>query len=313
MNKKKKDTGELNKPLTPSIDNVQGGSANQLEASESAGDDTTNSDEVDEMRANVTVDEAYEASVDNSSTKNDAQGADDEGKVTEQEENDFDEVHSLHSLYFEPSESRTTNIPPRLPLGYSYTSFKTEDAKSDSSKAKAKAQAPSSHPDLPSQHVVTQNEGVKHNRSKRYRHPRKNKMWLATKRWTKRYWWAWLIAAIVVVIVATYNVWMPMVSHWQMEQKDATPVVAADTLPEPVKTEVDTMANVLSHEDSLRIQDSIRHARWLYWKKYKRAKEASQNAEETAEETRAANNGTNTSSATTNEHVPVHANDSTHH
>lgn len=97
-------------------------------------------------------------------------------------------------------------------------------------------------------------------------------MWLATKRWTKRYWWAWLIAAIVVVIVATYNVWMPMVRHWQMEQKDATPVVAADTLPEPVKTEVDTMANVLSHEDSLRIQDSIRHARWLYWKSISKLK-----------------------------------------
>lgn len=69
MNKKKKDTGELNKPLTPSIDNVQGGSANQLEASESAGDDTMNSDEADEMSANATADEAYEASVDNSSTK----------------------------------------------------------------------------------------------------------------------------------------------------------------------------------------------------------------------------------------------------
>lgn len=310
MSKKEKDIEAQDTQLTPSTDNVQGVDKENSAATAADSSVTPKADE--DVKAKAVEEETV--NTDNSQAPNDVQQTPDKEPANDQVENDFDEIHSLHSFYFEPSESRTTNIPPRLPVGYSYTLFKSDSTNNGGAKTQqTKSQAPASHPDLPAEGAIAQNEEEMHNRSKRYRYQHKNKTWLAIKRWTRRYWIGLLIAAIVVVIVATFNVWMPIINHWQLEHKEETPVVAADTLPVPVKTEVDTTANVLSHEDSLRIQDSIRHARWLYWKKYKQAKEASQKAEVDAEDTGAANNAANASSATTNEHVPVHANDSTHH
>ncbi len=211
----------------------------------------------------------------------------------------------LHALNFEESESRTTNIPPRLPLGYTYgTERKTVTTSSKKKKAKSHPST-TSHPDLPTNTDALHEANERPERSKRYRQRKPNKTWVALKSWTKRY-GIWLSVVIVATaIAATYQLWSPIVKGWQHDEEEV-PAITADTMPKPVKPiEVDSTTTTLSHEDSLRIQDSIRHVRWLYWK---RRKQAQQQAEQEGQVQ-------NSEEATTppTEHTTVHTNDTLHH
>ena len=84
-------------------------------------------------------------------------------------------------------------------------------------------------------------------------------------------------------------------------------------LPKPKPVERDTMVNVLTHEDSLRIQDSVRHARWLYWQRYKKRKEQQEAAKNAAEGEEVAAPATESTPPATGSH-PTHTthNDSLH-
>lgn len=234
--------------------------------------------------------------------------AEEDFNETEAETDDLSAQPLLHALDFEQSESRTTNIPPRLPIGYSYgTEKKSTTTSSKKKKAKNKPSA-TSHPDLPTNVDSLQEANERPERSKRYRQRKPNKTWVALKAWWKRYWIGLLLVFIVVAIVASYQLWLPIVKGWQ-HQEEEVPAIAADSLPKTVKpVEPDSMITVLSHEDSLRIQDSVRHARWLYWK---RRKQAQQQAEQEAQST----NGEEAATAapSTTEHSTTHVNDSLHH
>lgn len=214
------------------------------------------------------------------------------------------EQPSLHWSNFEPSESNTTNIPPRLPMGYSYSETPTPTNNSNNKKKTTVT----SHPDLPDTQSTAQSKANLKAKNKRYQRKHKantGKSWL----WLKKHWLMLLLVFIVVAIGATYSLWLPIVNQWRVE-KEEVPAVAADTMPLPEKVKVDTLTSALSHEDSVRIQDSIRHAKWLYWKRRKQAQQQKEQNEEVTDET---NNGVNGPGAANAEHTQVHANDSTHH
>lgn len=240
----------------------------------------------------------------------DAEGTNTDTEVTEEESDELEtdetsEQPLLHALDFEQSESRTTNIPPRLPLGYSYgTEKKTAATPSKKKKAKNKPTT-ASHPDLPTNTDALQEANERPERSKRYRQHKPNKTWVNFKAWTKRYGIWLLVTIIVIAIAATYQLWSPIVKGWQHNEEEV-PAIAADSLPKAVKpVEADSMITTLSHEDSLRIQDSVRHARWLYWK---RRKQAQQQAEQ---EEQAPNSEEPTTPST--EHTTIHSNDTLRH
>lgn len=227
----------------------------------------------------------------------------------ESEEPETDESSAqplLHALDFEQSESRTTNIPPRLPLGYSYgTEKKTTTIPTKKKKTKNKPST-TSHPDLPTNTDTLQEASERPERSKRYRQCKPNKTWVNFKAWTKRY-GIWLLVTIIVIAIATtYQLWSPIVKGWQHNEEEV-PAIAADSLPKATTkpVEADSMITTLSHEDSLRIQDSVRHARWLYWK---RRKQAQQQAEQEAQ---TQNSEEPTTPST--EHTTVHSNDTLRH
>lgn len=242
-----------------------------------------------------------------------------EAELTEDAEEDFNDTEAeteaedlsiqplLHALDFELSESRTTNIPPRLPIGYSYgTEKKTATTSSKKKKIKNKATV-ASHPDLPTNTDSLQETNERPERSKRYRQRKPNKTWTAFKAWWKRCWIGVLVVLIAIAIAASYQLWLPIVKGWQ-HQEEEVPAIAADSLPKKVKpVEPDSMITTLSHEDSLRIQDSVRHARWLYWKRRKQAQQQAEQEENSSEE------GTTTVTPAGTEHSNVHVNDSLRH
>lgn len=178
---------------------------------------------------------------------------------------DTTDDNELHALDIAPSMSRTTNIPPRLPEGYSYASQPVEAEQKQQPKSKP---APEPTTDLPLRSEPSEA------RSKRYRARKPNKTWMKTKRVARRY--GWLI--IFPAITATYPLWIDHVSSL-FHSKEPAPAVAADTVPQikPVVADTDSIPQ-LTHEDSLRIQDSIRHARWLYWQRNKKRQAADDNA-----------------------------------
>lgn len=263
-------------------------------------DNTQSKDKVEDIEATTT--KGTDTSTESSDVDNDTdEEVDDMLDVA----NDADETSVqplLHALDFEQSESRTTNIPPRLPLGYSYgTDNKTTKS---TKKTKAKSSA-TPHPDLPSSTDALQNMNERPERSKRYRQRKPNKAWAAFKVGLKRLWGWILIVLIIITIAATYQLWLPMVKGWQHNEEDM-PAIAADSLPKTVQpTKADSIITTLSHEDSLRIQDSIRHARWLYWKRRKQAQQQAEQEEQSQNSEEAI--------VPTTEHTTVHANDSLHH
>lgn len=200
--------------------------------------------------------------------------------------------NELHALDTTPSMSRTTNIPPRLPEGYSYTSQPVASEKTTQQKAKAKTTLDPEPADLPLRSEPTQT------RSKRYRAHKPNKTWQKTKRVVRRY--GWLI--IFPAIAATYPLWVDHVAAL-FHTEEPAPAVAADTVPQvkPVVVDTDSVPQ-LTHEDSLRIQDSIRHARYLYWQRNKKRQAAEENVTNEDEKNGEAEATTSTSTSTTNTH-----------
>lgn len=201
----------------------------------------------------------------------------------------------LHASNFTPSESRTTNIPPRLPVGFTYDSPEPvtatpetpatpvpvadeqhEEAAVEATPASTAAPEPEpvpepeQHPDMPDDDAPLRSEPIMPRRKQpRRKHP--NHTARRVGAWCKRYALWVLLAVVVIGAAASYQLWTPLLGGWGHDEEPA-PVIAADTLPKPKPVERDTMVNVLTHEDSLRIQDSVRHARWLYWQRYKSAK-----------------------------------------
>lgn len=276
---------------------------------------------MDEKNKDIDKVESEELVENNEATTSEATSIDTEEKeteLTEDAEEDFNNTEAeteaedlstqplLHALDFEQSESRTTNIPPRLPIGYSYSTEKKPTTTS-SKKKKVKNKATlTSHPDLPTNTDSLQEANERPKRSKRYRQRKPNKTWAAFKAWWKHYWIGLLVVLIAIAIAVSYQLWLPIVKGWQ-HQEEEVPAIAADSLPKKVKhVEPDSMITTLSHEDSLRIQDSVRHARWLYWKRRKQAQQQAEQEENKGEEV-------TTTTTTTTERSTVHVNDSLHH
>lgn len=273
---------------------------------------------MDEKNKDIDKVESDEFVENNEATTSEATNINTEEKETEpieDEEEDTNDYEAedgptqplLHALDFEQSESRTTNIPPRLPIGYSYdTERNTSAASTKKKKAKNKATV-DSHPDLPTNTDTLQEANERPERSKRYRQRKPNKKWVALKAWWKRCWIWLLVVLIAIAIAASYQLWLPIVKGWQ-HQEEEVPAIAADSLPKTVKpVEPDSMITTLSHEDSLRIQDSVRHARWLYWKRRKQAQQQAEQEETSGEEV------STTATPVETEHSTVHVNDSLHH
>lgn len=200
--------------------------------------------------------------------------------------------NELHALDIAPSMSRTTNIPPRLPEGYSYASQPIASEKNTQQKAKATPASDSEPTESPLRSEPTQV------RSKRYRAHKPNKVWQKTKRVARRY--GWLI--IFPAIAATYPLWVDHVAAL-FHTEEPAPAVAADTMPQvkPVVVDTDSVPQ-LTHEDSLRIQDSIRHARYIYWQRNKKRQAAEENVTNEDEKNGEAEATTSTSTSTTNTH-----------
>lgn len=216
-------------------------------------------------------------------------------KTVSQPHSNDGEPH-LRSFGFTPSESATTNIPPRLPMGYTYASPK-EEADTESTAVTEDTTAEDSlsqqHPDLPEATSPMRTSEDTDNQGVRIRKPRRPNR--KAKKAMKRYgWWA-LIVILFVAIGSTYPYWSDLMNSWH--ESEPTPAVAADTLPAVKPKPIDTTPVGLTHEDSMRIQDSVRHARWLYWQRQKRAKEAKNQEAEEAEN----------ATTTTSEHSATHS------
>lgn len=238
----------------------------------------------------------------------------------------------LHTSNFTPSESRTTNIPPRLPVGFTYDSPEPatpetpapvadeqhEDAAAaevtpatDAAPEPEPVPEPEQHPDMPDDDAPLRSEPIMPRRKQpRRKHP--NHTARRVGAWCKRYALWVLLAVVVIGAAASYQLWTPLLGGWGHDEEPA-PVIAADTLPKPKPVERDTMVNVLTHEDSLRIQDSVRHARWLYWQRYKKRKEQQEAEKNAAEGEEAAAPATESTTPVAGSH-PTHTthNDSLH-
>ena len=242
----------------------------------------------------------------------------------------------LHASNFTPSESRTTNIPPRLPVGFTYDSPEPvtatpetpatpvpvadeqhEDTAVEATPASTAAPEPElvpepeQHPDMPDDDAPLRSEPIMPRR-KQPRRKHSNHTARRVGAWCKRYALWVLLAVVVIGAAASYQLWTPLLGGWGHDEEPA-PVIAADTLPKPKPVERDTMVNVLTHEDSLRIQDSVRHARWLYWQRYKKRKEQQEAAKNAAEGEEVAAPATESTTPATGSH-PTHTthNDSLH-
>ena len=117
--------------------------------------------------------------------------------------------------------------------------------------------------------------------------------------WNRYKWWLCL-AVVVIAAGATYPFWGERLAGL-MQSKEEVPVVAADTiLPVKDTLAVDSLDTIpqLTHEDSLRIQDSVRHARWMYYQRKRKQQEAAKAQEEQNSETAQDPNAATTTKAT---------------
>ncbi len=207
-----------------------------------------------------------------------------------------DETH-LRSYGFAPSESNTTNIPPRLPVGYAYTSSSQSQAETDDLEPQEPlVNTDQPHPDLPKdRNDLRSIDDIEASVSVKVKRPRHRVV--KVKKAIKRY-GLWVLLIIVIVAVGvTYPYWRNYMGNWNNAEPE--PAVAADTVPVVPKQPIDTTPPGLTHEDSMRIQDSVRHARWLYWQRRKRAEKAQKQEEENQAEA--------PSSATNSEHNATHS------
>lgn len=195
----------------------------------------------------------------------------------EEEENHSSTAPHLQSLGIAHSGSSTTNIPPRLPEGYSYNAPRatTPSQPATSSSKKKKQKEEEAHPDLsqPTEALRSEPSTFRH---KKYR----------KKKASNTHWGRWIAIVVIVLLVVGAGVSYPWWSQFipSSESEPSQPVVAADTLPVPVRTApADTLPPAMPHEDSVHIQDSIRRAQWIYWQRRKKRMEE-QKAEEAVQE-----------------------------
>ncbi len=185
----------------------------------------------------------------------------------------------LQSLEITPSGSSTTNIPPRLPEGYSYNAPRPL-VPTSSDKKKKKKQQEKPHPDLSTPNDTLRSEPSTF-RHKKYRKKKE------THSHTGRY----IALAVVLLLIVAAGVSYPWWSSslHSADPEPTHPVVAADTMPVTKQAAaVDTLPPPMTHEDSVHIQDSIRHAQWVYWqRRRKREQEQAeqQNTQEVESET----------------------------
>lgn len=204
----------------------------------------------------------------------------------------------LHALDFTPSESSTTNIPPRLPEGFSYNPTQPTDTRKKPKKKKQKTVDPATTNDtgMP----LRSEPNTARNRRKYRKHHRPNKMMLKVQMGWNRYKWWVCLAVVVIAAGATYPFWGERLVGL-MQSKEEVPVVAADTiLPVKDTLAVDSLDTIpqLTHEDSLRIQDSVRHARWMYYQRKRKQQEAAKAQEEQNGEAAQDPNAATTTNAT---------------
>ena len=225
-----------------------------------------------------------------------------EENLEEEQEDDLEDEsepapEGLHALDFTPSESSTTNIPPRLPEGFSYNQTQPTVTRKKSKKKQPKV----------AENVVTVDTDKPLRsepstvRSRKYRTHHPNRAMLKAQLWWSRYKW-WATGGVVVLAMGvTYPFWGERLGQL-MQPKEETPVVAADTiLPTKDTTAVDTLNTVpqLTHEDSIRIQDSVRHARWVYYQRRRRQEAARAQKEQNNGDLTQEQNGTTTTTPTT--------------
>lgn len=203
----------------------------------------------------------------------------------------------LRSLGFARSESSTTNIPPRLPVGYTYAAASQQQTENENTEQQVAMDAiEQPHPDLPEErNELRSTDDAEVSVSVKVKKPRHRVA--KVKKLLKRYGLWVLLFIILVAMGATYPYWRNYIGNWN--NAEPKPAVAADTIVNVPKQPIDTTPPGLTHEDSMRIQDSVRHARWLYWQRRKRAEEAQQNDEKDETET--------ATPATTTEHNATHS------
>lgn len=183
------------------------------------------------------------------------------------EQGEADAALPLHPA---PSLSRTTNIPPLMPAGFTrrpvtpQNSGKGKKAQRASAAKKGKAsQAQGAHIET---HIGTLRSQSAEPRTAGER-PRQRRMKVHSdggSRFLRRHWWWIVLLALLAVIGASLPWALPVMREW--EGTDAADTLSADTpkvAPRPVVAEPDT-TGAAALADSLR-QDSIRRAAHAYW------------------------------------------------
>lgn len=162
------------------------------------------------------------------------------------------------------SKSRTTNIPPLMPEGYAYEREPQQPLRS------------STDPLSPTTSSASEPQPK---RSKRFTHPKgkvthTRHISIPFKRIGK---WMGIIVAIFVVVSAAYlgfDRW----KHQPIEPANIAPMAADSDTITPLPTQPDTAVLNRLREESIRREDSIRHAKWIYWKRKRQAQKAAEEA-----------------------------------
>ena len=207
------------------------------------------------------------------------------------EQGEADAALPLHPA---PSLSRTTNIPPLTPAGFTRRPVAPQDGgkgkKAQRASAAKKGKATQAQQEA---HIGTLRSQSAEPRTAGER-PRQRRMKVHSdggSRFFRRHWWWIVLLALLAVIGASLPWALPVMREW--EGTDAADTLSADTpkvAPRPVVAEPDT-TGAAALADSLR-QDSIRraaaHAYWVRQQRLKAQTEAKAEAEAEGDASQAA-------------------------
>lgn len=205
------------------------------------------------------------------------------------EQGEADAALPLHPA---PSLSRTTNIPPLMPAGFTRRPVAPQDGGKGKKAQRASAAKKGKAPQAQEAHIETHIEthiGTLRSQSAEPRtageRPRQRRMKVHSdggSRFFRRHWWWIVLLALLAVIGASLPWTLPVMREW--EGTDAADTLSADTpkvAPRPAVAEPDT-TGAAALADSLR-QDSIRraaaHAYWVRQQQLKAQAEAEAEAE----------------------------------